>query len=163
MLLVASQPPKLVLYRQTLILVSFMIFPRLSSVTLNSFQLLTQLFPVKNHKMISLKVGVSFHRSLYVTGTLCFCNEIYYVFLILIYLVCQMLQLFVPSLKVNEVCKMFHSCPVRAHMGITATQRKIERRFWWPGMLKDMANFICCCYYCQTQKPTQFSVASHTF
>ena len=64
----------------------------------------------------------------------------------------------VPSLKVNEVCKMFHSGPVGAHMGITATQRKIERRFWWPGMLKEIADFIRCFYYCQTSKPTQFSV-----
>ncbi len=61
----------------------------------------------------------------------------------------------VPPEKIGDICYLFHASPGGAHMGITATQRKLENRFWWPGILNDVADFIRCCLFCQSSKPTQ--------
>ena len=39
-------------------------------------------------------------------------------------------------------------------MGVTATTRKIQQRYWWPRMSADIRDFVTSCQTCQKHKPT---------
>jgi len=51
----------------------------------------------------------------------------------------------------EEIIRSIHET---AHLGIQNTTNKIKERYWWPGILKDVAAFISTCDQCQReQKP----------
>ena len=43
------------------------------------------------------------------------------------------------------VLQAFHSEPVGGHSGAPATYQRIKRLFFWPGMKKDIWNFVQSC------------------
>ena len=56
----------------------------------------------------------------------------------------------VPSSLRREVLKLAHASVFAGHLGITATKKKsLMSRFTWPGVTKDIANYIKSCEICQ--------------
>jgi RNase H-like domain found in reverse transcriptase/Integrase zinc binding domain/Reverse transcriptase (RNA-dependent DNA polymerase) len=57
-----------------------------------------------------------------------------------------------------------HSSPFGGHIGITKTLFRIQTRFWWPGMLKDIREGIRGCAHCNLSNATshEASLELHT-
>ena len=55
----------------------------------------------------------------------------------------------VPSSLRMEVLKLAHDSVFAGHLGITATKKSLMSRFTWPGVTKDIANYIKSCEICQ--------------
>ena len=55
----------------------------------------------------------------------------------------------VPSSLRMEVLKLAHDSVFAGHLGITATKKTLMSRFTWPGVTKDIANYIKSCEICQ--------------
>ena len=51
----------------------------------------------------------------------------------------------VPSSLRMEVLKLAHDSVFAGHLGITATKKSLMSRFTWPGVTKDIANYIKSC------------------
>ena len=49
----------------------------------------------------------------------------------------------------QKVINEFHDSQWAGHRGVWATFSKIKERYWWPGMYKDIANFVSTCVKCQ--------------
>ena len=57
----------------------------------------------------------------------------------------------VPELK-NEVLHEAHNSRFFIHPSSTKMYQDLKRNFWWPGMKKDIANWVSKCHVCQTVK-----------
>ena len=55
----------------------------------------------------------------------------------------------IPKSFRKEVFDVLHSL---SHPGIKASQRLVGDRFVWPGMKKDVKEFVTCCHACQASK-----------
>jgi len=62
------------------------------------------------------------------------------------------LKLWLPKSLILQVIDYFHSDLLSAHLGIRKTYLKIEDRFWWKSMRKDIIKFISSCDRCQRSK-----------
>ncbi|CAG8660280.1 1614_t:CDS:2, partial [Paraglomus occultum] len=58
----------------------------------------------------------------------------------------------IPSPNHEEIIRSVHE---QGHMGIHSTVNKIKERFWWPGISKQVAEFISTCDQCQREKKPQ--------
>ena len=45
-----------------------------------------------------------------------------------------------------------HRSSMSIHPGATKMYQGLKRLFWWPGMKKDMVDFVCACLFCQKLK-----------
>ena len=45
-----------------------------------------------------------------------------------------------------------HRCSLSIHPGATNTYQDLKRLFWWPGMKKEIAEFVYTCLICQKSK-----------
>jgi hypothetical protein len=45
-----------------------------------------------------------------------------------------------------------HNCPYSGHLGITKTQKAMERLYWWKSMREDVRQHIRHCSMCQKSK-----------
>lgn len=64
------------------------------------------------------------------------------------------LQLVIPSdahIK-DQLLDSGHASASAGHMGQAKTYEKVSRRFWWPGMRKDVLSFVDHCDSCQRNK-----------
>ncbi|KAL8108994.1 hypothetical protein AgCh_025188 [Apium graveolens] len=52
----------------------------------------------------------------------------------------------------NEVLQEAHNSRFSIHPGSTKMYQDLKRNFWWPGMKKDIANWVSKCHVCQTVK-----------
>ena len=57
--------------------------------------------------------------------------------------------LVIPEGKVHEIIKLVHD---RSHLGQHNTTYLIQQNYWWPGMIKDIEQFVRTCDKCQKQK-----------
>ena len=65
-------------------------------------------------------------------------------------------SLFVVPVKVSQVIvSRFHSSVCGGHMGINATLSKLQFRFWWPNMQRDVTEVVRNCLVCQQMKPSR--------
>ena len=48
-----------------------------------------------------------------------------------------------------EVLKIAHDSVFAGHLGIAATKKYFLNRFTWPGVTKDIANYVKLCEICQ--------------
>jgi hypothetical protein len=62
------------------------------------------------------------------------------------------LQVMVPKQKVPEVMRMMHDHPLSGHLGTDKTRRRVEWRFWWPSMIRDIEEYCRSCKPCQQVK-----------
>src|SRR6266540_6358833 len=49
----------------------------------------------------------------------------------------------------------FHNDPTSEHLGYKKVLQKLSERYYWPGMAKDVNQYIAVCYQCQMKKPIQ--------
>ncbi|MEO0683466.1 MAG: reverse transcriptase domain-containing protein [Cyanobacteria bacterium J06649_11] len=63
-------------------------------------------------------------------------------------------QLVIPKKFRAEIMRQNHDEPQAAHFGFNKTADKIRRRYFWPGMLVDIQNWINTCIICQQDKGT---------
>ena len=65
-------------------------------------------------------------------------------------------QIVVPNCYRQEILHMAHELPVAGHLGINKTQDRILQHFFWPGLRRDVAEFVKTCHTCQmVGKPNQ--------
>lgn len=46
----------------------------------------------------------------------------------------------------------YHSTPTGGHMGVTKTLARLIENFYWPGIRKDVKQFVAACVDCQHTK-----------
>jgi len=63
------------------------------------------------------------------------------------------LQLYVPLSLRTQCIEEHHSTPWSAHPGYIRCHEYISRNYWWPGMRRDIKQFISSCPSCQINKP----------
>src|SRR6266542_2865725 len=49
----------------------------------------------------------------------------------------------------------FHNDLTAGHLGYKRILQKLSERYYWPGMAKDVNQYIAACYQCQMKKPMQ--------
>lgn len=47
-----------------------------------------------------------------------------------------------------------HDEPISGHLGYVKTADKVKKRYWWPGIDKDIMNYVLTCPKCLARKPT---------
>ncbi len=50
---------------------------------------------------------------------------------------------------------IFHNDPTAGHLGYKKVLQKLSERYYWPGMAKNVNQYIQACYQCQMKKPMQ--------
>ena len=58
-------------------------------------------------------------------------------------------QVVVPDKKRAEILAMYHGADWSGHLSYSKAEGRLRRRFWWPSMLKDLAQHIRSCWACQ--------------
>jgi len=53
---------------------------------------------------------------------------------------------------IKELLKESHDFTLSAHPGSTKIYRDLRTYYWWPGMKKDIANYVARCLICQKGK-----------
>ena len=61
-------------------------------------------------------------------------------------------QLVVPTRFRWELIRLVHGAHLGAHLGNKKTLQKILRRFFWPGLHRDMSEYCRACEECQRGK-----------
>jgi len=63
-------------------------------------------------------------------------------------------RLFIPTESglTSELLQEFHTSPLGGHSGIQATAARLSSSFYWPGMHKDVKQFVNSCTMCQQNK-----------
>ncbi|TYJ51186.1 hypothetical protein B9479_008259, partial [Cryptococcus floricola] len=54
----------------------------------------------------------------------------------------------------KDIMHDYHASATAAHLGIHKTQERISALYYWPGMFKDIANYVRTCPSCQANKPS---------
>ncbi|CAL1413314.1 unnamed protein product [Linum trigynum] len=52
----------------------------------------------------------------------------------------------------EQVLQLFHESPIGGHSGTQATYQRLKTYFWWPGLKRDVRQFIADCDVCQKCK-----------
>lgn len=63
-------------------------------------------------------------------------------------------KLVVPHTKRIDVIKECHDSPTAAHAGALKTTKRILQRYYWPGVAKDVKEYVKKCETCLKSKPT---------
>ena len=58
-------------------------------------------------------------------------------------------QLVLPEQFHQIVCKLAHTIPLAGHLGRDKTVKRISRRFFWPALFRDVADYCRRCPECQ--------------
>lgn len=62
-------------------------------------------------------------------------------------------KVWVPDSLKLKILEYFHCCLLAGHLAIRKTYFRIEERFWWKSMRKDVVKFVSSCLTCQKVKP----------
>ena len=49
----------------------------------------------------------------------------------------------------QAIIKSLHDLPAYGHPGISCTVDFVERSYWWPGLQRDVAEYVQGCGECQ--------------
>jgi hypothetical protein len=69
-------------------------------------------------------------------------------------------KIFVPEALKKEVLLRFYDSPFAGHLGIKKTLARIQRRFKWPKMARDIREYVSKCELCAKRKAVGSSKAS---
>ena len=58
-------------------------------------------------------------------------------------------QIFVPSSLREEICHLAHDHPSAGHFGQAKTMDLVQRYYWWPGMRREVEQYVNTCLVCQ--------------
>ncbi len=61
----------------------------------------------------------------------------------------------IPRSQYYPLMYTFHNDPTAGHLGYKKVLQKLSERYYWPGMAKDVNQYIAACYQCQMKKPMQ--------
>src|SRR6266498_2150487 len=61
----------------------------------------------------------------------------------------------VPRSQYYPLIYTFHNNPTAGHLGYKKVIQKLSERYYWPGIAKDVNQYIAACYQCQMKKPMQ--------
>ena len=61
-------------------------------------------------------------------------------------------RLYVPPTARQELCDEAHQSKLSIHPGGNKMYQNVRRHFWWPGMKKDIADYVSRCLTCQQVK-----------
>ena len=61
-------------------------------------------------------------------------------------------RILVPEFLKENILKRFHDSPYAGHLGIKKTAARIQRRFKWPKMGKDIKEYVRGCEICTKRK-----------
>lgn len=64
-------------------------------------------------------------------------------------------KLCIPKEARNDILRRYHDAPTAGHMAIAKTIARIAEFYCWPGMFRDIANYVRTCKNCQTHKVAQ--------
>jgi len=64
-------------------------------------------------------------------------------------------KLCVPKFERKAVLEENHDAPTAGHLGIARTAARIAARYYWPGMFREIAQYVRSCTSCQQHKPAQ--------
>lgn len=64
----------------------------------------------------------------------------------------QLLRLCVPTSMRQDLIKEFHCNESGGHRGVRQTEAQMQRRFYWPGMHRDIELYIAGCDECGISK-----------
>ncbi len=59
----------------------------------------------------------------------------------------------VPRSQYYPLMYTFHNNPTARHLEYRKVLQKLSERYYWPGMAKDVNQYITACYQCQMKKP----------
>ncbi|XP_065368079.1 uncharacterized protein LOC135960632 [Calliphora vicina] len=65
-------------------------------------------------------------------------------------------KLWIPYGLRTTLIKRFHDPPTVSHGGMSKTLELLRRKFYWPGMVVDVRNFVRSCELCKTTKHPNF-------
>ena len=69
-------------------------------------------------------------------------------------------QLILPEKCRRTVLKLAHEIPIAGHLGSEKTRQRLLRRFYWPGVFKDVEEFCRSCPTCQKTSQHRVSKAA---
>lgn len=58
----------------------------------------------------------------------------------------------VPDSHQYEVMQLTHDEPSSGHLGVSKTQARVARTFYWPGLYEDVRNYVKSCHVCAMAK-----------
>ena len=58
-------------------------------------------------------------------------------------------QIVLPEMYRCDILKIAHDVAMAGHMGVERTLQRIRKRFLWPGVVKDVKNYVQSCPECQ--------------
>jgi len=64
------------------------------------------------------------------------------------------LRIVVPDTQRFAILRLCHDIPVSGHLGKHRTLARVQERFWWPGMTKDVKQYVLACAACAGHKGT---------
>ena len=53
------------------------------------------------------------------------------------------------KIKKKEILFEAHTTPRSLYLGITKMYKNLKKNYWWPGMKKDIVEFVKKCLTCQ--------------
>lgn len=68
-------------------------------------------------------------------------------------------QLVIPVHKRPEILKQYHDNATAGHYGVEKTITRIASRYYWPGMRKEITEYVKNCVECQKYKPSNLKPA----
>ena len=63
-------------------------------------------------------------------------------------------QLFAPRDMRDQIIRDHHDAETAGHLGTRRTFARIAQKFYWPGLWKEVADYVRCCTTCQRYKPS---------
>jgi hypothetical protein len=60
-----------------------------------------------------------------------------------------------PSSLRETVLNQLHDHDLAAHLGISKTLARVQHRYWWPTLNKDVTNYVKACVSCTTRKASR--------
>jgi transposase InsO family protein len=60
-------------------------------------------------------------------------------------------QLLVPACLHDQLLASVHDAPSAGHFGVQRTLMRLAKNYWWPGMSKDVLNYVRSCTQCQAR------------
>ena len=61
-------------------------------------------------------------------------------------------RLYVPFVARQELCDEAHRSKLSIHPGGNKMYQNVKRHFWWPGMKREIADYVSRCLTCQQVK-----------
>ncbi|GFV06967.1 transposon Tf2-6 polyprotein [Trichonephila clavipes] len=52
-----------------------------------------------------------------------------------------------------DILRHFHDAPTAGHLGFAKTYDRIRKRFYWPGMYRNVVRYVMHCRECQGESP----------